>query len=49
MFFFPKNLCASIECLDVHADFFSDFFKHFEMCFQTMGSYAPKLDFRYGI
>jgi hypothetical protein len=34
---FFQNLCASIEC-----QIFLIFFWHIEMCFQTMGSYAPE-------
>jgi hypothetical protein len=38
MFLFPENMCANIECLDVHAQFY---FRIFKMCFHIVGSYTP--------
>jgi hypothetical protein len=32
MFFFVKNLCGDIKSSDLHAEFFFEFFWHFEIC-----------------
>jgi hypothetical protein len=45
IFFLPKNLCASIECWDVHSKIYFRIFCHFWKfvfnAFFIIGSYAP--------
>jgi hypothetical protein len=41
IFFFSKNLCTNIVCLDVYAKFLFQFFWHFEIHFSIIGLFAP--------
>jgi hypothetical protein len=48
MFFLSKNLCVNIVYPDVHAKCLFQIFKHFEICFIIMNSFAPVSQNGYG-
>jgi hypothetical protein len=44
-----QKICANIKCTDVRAIFFFLICCHFDICFQTIGSYAPGRRIAFGL